>query len=292
MNGGKWLRPSSVDESRIISSANLLLPRVGFSARSLKRLIHEDPHYSDDLSGVHVDETGVVDGCYIVSLDKDGLRAWIKLIYAHPSCATELSSSLDELLSSLVEMRIKEVRVSDRAGFHFRAGIEGGQRIERNLLEAKGFRVVRSVADLEVDLSLFDKFRPPRFEKNGFTFGPPDNVEALLGFVEANFGLNWKRETEESLKYGGVIQAKNGVNIAGFADYSGFEETWFGPIGVAEQYRERGIGSELLFAALTRMRERGVCHATIPWTEHLTFYGQTDAIVGVRNLYIMSKKLL
>ncbi|PSO08069.1 hypothetical protein B9Q04_07510 [Candidatus Marsarchaeota G2 archaeon BE_D] len=283
-----WFPISGVDASLICSSVNLMLPRAGFSARSLKRLTVDDPLFRDDLSGVYLDSSGEVRALCVVSVDGASSKAWLKLMCTHQNYMRELDAKIESVTSSMGAMGIREIRASDRAGYHFRAGLEKSQRSERSILRKHGFRVIRSVADIELDLCLFNEFRPLRFAKDGCVFGPPDDPQRLLEFVDHNFGPYWRMETEASLKNGGVVQAKMGDNIVGFASYCGFEDHWFGPTGVLEEFRGRGIGSELLFAALTRMRERGLCRATIPWTEHLTFYGQTDAVVAVKNLEIMS----
>ena len=264
-----------------------MLPRAGFSARSLKRLTVDDPLFRDDLSGVYIDSSGEVKALCVVSVDKASSKAWLKLVCAYQNHMGELDSKIESMTGSVRTMGIREIRASDRAGYHFRAGLERAQRGERGILRKHGFRVVRSVADLELDLCLFNEFRPLRFTVDGCVFGPPDDPQRLLEFVEQNFGPYWRMEAEASFKNGGVVQAKLGDKIVGFACYGGFEDYWFGPTGVLEEFRGRGIGSELLFAALTRMRERGLCRVTIPWTEHLTFYGQTDAVVAVKNLDIM-----
>jgi len=282
-----WFPISSVEAPLIFSSVNLMLPRSGFSAGSLKRLTVDDPLFRDDLSGVYLDSSNEVRALCIVSVDSAGSKAWLKLLCAYQGYMGELDSKVGSVVSSIKGMRIPEIRASDRAGYHFRAGLEKSQRGERSILQKHGFRSVRSVADIELDLCLFKDFRPLRFSRDGCVFGPPEDPRRLLDFVEKNFGSYWRMETEASLKSGGVVQARMGDEIVGFANYCGFEDHWFGPTGVLEEFRGRGIGSELLFAALTRMRERGLCRVTIPWTEHLTFYGQTDAVVAVKNLDIM-----
>jgi len=291
MAGKSWVSIGGLSTSQICSSANLMLPRVGFSARSLARLTSEDPLFRDDLSGACVDDSGEVGALCVVSVDAKNSKAWLKFVCAHQSFEEELEAKIKDVLGTLRSLGVKEVRASDRPGYHFRAGLEKSQRVERRVLERLGFRAVRSVADLELDLCLFREFRPKKYVKGEFVFGPAEDRGEILDFVERNFGVYWRLETEASLREGGVVQAKLGDKIVGFADYCGFEEYWFGPTGVLEELRGRGVGSELLFSALTRMRERGLCRATIPWTEHLTFYGQTDAVVAVKNLDIFAAKL-
>jgi GNAT superfamily N-acetyltransferase len=286
-----WVSLDKVEDRLLVAFANLFLPRVGFSHRTLKRLTVEDPHYSSSLSGVYVDSSGEAKALLVTSVDVDMKIAWIKLLVTHPDYAHRLDSRLDQFLEHCYRLGVSEIRVSDRAGYHFRAGLEKPQRHERLILEKRGFKPVRSVADLEVDLCLFTEYRPNRFTSGGYVFGPPENSDRLLGFVESNFGVHWRRETEASLEHGGVVQATRDGEPVGFAAYSGFEDHWFGPTGVAKQHRGKGVGSELLFAALTRMRERGLCRITIPWTDLLTFYGQTGAVTGVRNLDIMRLEL-
>jgi len=69
------------------------------------------------------------------------------------------------------------------------------------------------------------------------------------------------------------------------------EPHWFGPIGVLEAHRKKGLGTVLLFKTLFSMREEGQRLAVIPWTGHLFFYSQVPGIKGIRHYWTMRKDL-
>jgi phosphoribosylglycinamide formyltransferase 1 len=102
--------------------------------------------------------------------------------------------------------------------------------------------------------------------------GPDDRLAAWIDF---HFAPSWwSYET----RAGSAWVAERDGAIAGFAafDARGLRFPWlrrwreragvgiFGPYGVAEAHRKRGIGEPLLTAALCGLREAGYAHALIP----------------------------
>jgi predicted N-acetyltransferase YhbS len=57
--------------------------------------------------------------------------------------------------------------------------------------------------------------------------------------------------------------ATTGGNIAGFACYDCTCRDFFGPIGVLESFRGKGIGSALLLRTLHAMAESGYAYAIV-----------------------------
>ncbi len=286
-----WSKPSSIDGATIISSANLMLPSMGFTERSLSRLMREDPLYDDDLSLVAIDKKMEAAATVLTAVDRDSGRAWFKLFFCRDDLRAELRSRVEFIIYQLKKEGIKEIRVSDRAGYHFRPGLEISQRTEKNLLTELGFEIAKSVVDYEVDLRLFTEFRGKEAHVGEYVITQAKNEGQLLDFISSNFGTAWAREAQAALRNGGAIEALKGNEVVGFAAYGGFEQNWFGPIGVLKEYRKSGIGSTLLFSALTRMREMGITLAVIPWTDNLTFYSRINAITKVRHMDIMRKIL-
>lgn len=282
-----WTTPTGVEPRNLIGAANLFLLDMGFSRRTLERLTVEDPCYRDKLSGVYVDGDSELKAAFFTVFDPASTKAWFTAMFCEMGVRDEFERRLEETISQLKLKGAKEIRFSDRGGYHFKAGLDEDQKVEKNTLMKLGFKKIRSVVDYELDLRLFTSFRRQRFQVEEYVLQQTSNAERLLGFVEKTFGWGWKRETEASLKNGGVVEAVKDNSVVGFAAYGGFEPNWFGPTGVSPEHRQHGLGTQLLFAALTRMREAGLQRVIVPWTDHLTFYSQTNCIVKVKHLNIM-----
>lgn len=97
----------------------------------------------------------------------------------------------------------------------------------------------------------------------------------ILAFVRERFGAQWADETEYSLcrePQACFIATLDGVLI-GFACYDSSAKGFFGPTGVDEAYRGRGVGRALLIRTLEAMREDGYAYAVIGWVgEQHAFY--------------------
>ena len=84
-------------------------------------------------------------------------------------------------------------------------------------------------------------------------------------FVERSFGELWAAEAD--LAYGHspitAFVAERDGRILGFAAYECTRRGFFGPTGVTEADRNRGVGAALLFRCLESMREMGYAYAVI-----------------------------
>ncbi len=84
-------------------------------------------------------------------------------------------------------------------------------------------------------------------------------------FVERTFGELWAAEAD--LAYGHTpitaYVAERDGRILGFAAYECTRRGFFGPTGVTEGERNRGVGAALLFRGLESMREMGYAYAVI-----------------------------
>ena len=105
----------------------------------------------------------------------------------------------------------------------------------------------------------------------------PEYKRQLLSFIEKNFNSDWyfradtvasKAEMEQI-----CLALKNG-EIVGYSMFSGPEgKYWympgerFGPFGVREDIRGKGIGHSLLSKTLQLMRARGIKAAYFLWTD-------------------------
>lgn len=95
----------------------------------------------------------------------------------------------------------------------------------------------------------------------------PADKSRILEFVGKHFSQNWVNETEYALTQNPpacFIATRDGEMI-GFACYDASAKGFFGPTGLSESERGRGIGRALLMRTLLAMREAGYGYAIIGW---------------------------
>lgn len=98
----------------------------------------------------------------------------------------------------------------------------------------------------------------------------------VLAFIRENFSEGWVNEAECALLQHKCFVAVNDGSILGFACYDATAKGYFGPIGVLEETRGKGVGTALLLRTLTCMREEGYGYAIIGWVDDAEqFYRKT-----------------
>jgi predicted N-acetyltransferase YhbS len=109
----------------------------------------------------------------------------------------------------------------------------------------------------------------------------PWELTQVREFVRDNFKQAWADEIS-----GGLVRQPVTVFVAlregrlvGFAAYECTRRNFFGPTGVAEEERGRGVGRALLLAALGGLRELGYAYAVIGGVGPVEFY---ERAVGAR----------
>lgn len=97
----------------------------------------------------------------------------------------------------------------------------------------------------------------------------------LVGqWVAKHFGERWASECEISFMRQPVacFIATNNLDVIGFATYDATALGFFGPTGVAENARHKGIGRALLLATLHDMASQGYAYGIIGATTSPEFY--------------------
>jgi predicted N-acetyltransferase YhbS len=109
----------------------------------------------------------------------------------------------------------------------------------------------------------------------------PWELTRVREFVTENFKQAWADEIS-----GGLVRQPVTVFVAirdgrlvGFAAYECTRKNFFGPTGVLEEERGRGVGRALLLAALGGLRELGYAYAVIGGVGPAEFY---ERAVGAR----------
>ena len=109
----------------------------------------------------------------------------------------------------------------------------------------------------------------------------PWELTAVREFVGENFSQAWADEIAVGLvrQPVTVFVALRGGRLVGFAAYECTRKDFFGPTGVVESERGRGLGRALLLAALRGLRELGYAYAVVGGVGPAEFYERT---VGAR----------
>jgi len=109
----------------------------------------------------------------------------------------------------------------------------------------------------------------------------PFEISPVRRFVEHNFSAAWADELSVGFanKPVTVYLATRDGRVIGFAGYECTRKAFFGPTGVAENERGRGIGKALMIASLWGLRELGYVYGVIGGAGPVEFY--RDAVGAI-----------
>jgi GNAT superfamily N-acetyltransferase len=111
----------------------------------------------------------------------------------------------------------------------------------------------------------------------------PFEVTPVRRFIEENFSVAWADEISAGFasKPVTVYIATRDGSVAGFAGFECTRKAFFGPTGVHESERGRGIGKALLVAALWGLRELGYIYGIIGHAGPIEFYQQAVGAIVI-----------
>ena len=105
----------------------------------------------------------------------------------------------------------------------------------------------------------------------------------VLAFIGEHFGPGWA--SEASVTFGRTpvttLIALEADRVIGFACYDAIQLDYFGPTGVAESCRGRGIGKALLLATLEAQRNQGYAYSIIGGAGPQDFYARAVGAVPI-----------
>ncbi len=297
-------------EKGIINALNRGLERDFICPHTYQRVVKEDPNTDSNfiLLAIEGDELiGVLIGVRRTKapaevIEKHKEIAWIKAIAIPPE---RRDKTIFNVLYTRFEELVREdgrrlIRFGDFASWYFFPGIDVFYDYYLDNLMNFGFRKVGEVVNYELDLRKF--YIPARIIRvenelvhNGFLFRKArlQEKKELVSWVRDTFSPFWAYEvscgfSEDSTS---IWLAEHKGEVVGFSAYSVLEPDWFGPIGVDERVRGKGIGTVLLYKAISSLRLDGHRFVTIPWTELLFFYSQLPGIVSIRHFLRITKEL-
>ena len=111
----------------------------------------------------------------------------------------------------------------------------------------------------------------------------PFEITPVRSFVEQNFSVSWADEISVGFanKPVSVYIAVSEKETIGFAAYECTRRGFFGPAGVAEAARGRGVGKALLIACLHGLRELGYVYGIIGHAGPVEFYQKTVGAIVI-----------
>jgi GNAT superfamily N-acetyltransferase len=127
--------------------------------------------------------------------------------------------------------------------------------------------------DLPDHMSLIEKL-----QNEGIVIRRPLAAEKsiVLEWVTKHFGTGWASEADVSFSYQPItcfIAILSG-RVVGFACYDSCYRNFFGPTGVDEKVRNKGIGKALLLECLYAMKSQGYAYGIIGGVGPAEFYAK------------------
>jgi len=160
------------------------------------------------------------------------------------------------------------------------------------------------MADMLVKLYALPEITPvlEDLQKNGIEIrlAAPSEKPTIVKWVSQHFQETWANECEVALEQRPVTcyiaVEKRPIQppahdpytlppevLVGFACYAAVSKGMFGPEGVRDDYRGRGIGKGLLLACLHAMRAERYAYAVIGWAGPVEFYKRTVGATLIEN---------
>ncbi len=300
------LRPySCADESSFLDVWNAALPHDPLDVATLRRKVLLDPNFDREWLLVAEVEGRLAGFCLCLirrvpmeggSLEPE--RGWITAFGVAPEFRRHGlgSALLDRALELFRSAGRAEVAIAPYVPNYFVPGVDEEHYAEGlAFLRRRGFEAVSRPLSMDASIVLFDyapyRSREDRLAEEGISVRAlrPDEIPLLLAFLREHTSPDWVREARELLTditRGLAAEAQLTVAVSGGVDagpagrpcdegveivgYCQFRGEHFGPFGVREDFRGRGIGTVLLAKCLQTMKAHGHHHAWVLWTSDET----------------------
>jgi len=111
----------------------------------------------------------------------------------------------------------------------------------------------------------------------------PPELHLIQDWVRAHFSDYWVSEVTMAMAHQppGVLIATEDGALLGFACHDATARGFFGPTGVAETERGRGIGLALFYHALAAMKAQGYAYAVIGSAGPADFYAKAAGAIAI-----------
>lgn len=297
---------------QVLTCWNQSLIYDGIDEERFKQLILLDENFNPDLFLLAMNDEKVVGFCYgirrkIPYLER-GLeenRGWIVIMGVLPEYQNQGIGTMlcDEVEKRLKDMGTKEITLCAYSPNYFFPGIE--KRYQKAISFFENRNYVYRTESVSMQRSLWDyhmadqyKEKLASLEKDGIHIirYNDEYMLPLLNYLLENFGAGWKRnaliamqkkEAEDTI----LLVVDEQKNILGFCmrKIDG-NDARFGPFGVSEHLRSKGIGGVLFEYMMQEMKQKGIYYLYFLWTDGAAqrFYERHD--VKVYRTYQLYRK--
>lgn len=207
------------------------------------------------------------------------------------------SKMLYEFLRRVKEEKITQVIYGPSIPEYWQPGVDIRNTSLYFFFKNHGFKSRKVIFNLTVSLDVIRK--EPATKKEGYEYErvQPKDFDETYSFVKHQFPLGtWAEEALISFKFNPptTFIAKNNRNeIIGWATHSLFFPGSFGPTGVLDSLRGKGIGTELLLWCLWDIKQKGLKMCEIMWVDedNIKFYSKVVGAYISPIFYPMYKKI-
>jgi GNAT superfamily N-acetyltransferase len=137
--------------------------------------------------------------------------------------------------------------------------------------------------DLLVNLLKLPSHTPLSDQSITIRRAQPFEITPVRQFIEENFSVAWADEISVGFAHKPVrvFLATHDGRVIGFAGYECTRKAFFGPTGVDESERGRGVGKALLMASLWGLRELGYVYGIIGAAGPVEFYQEAVGAIVI-----------
>lgn len=296
---------------QVLTCWNQSLIYDGIDEERFKQLILLDENFNPDLFLLALNQEKVVGFCYgvrrkIPYLER-GLeenRGWIVIMGVLPEYQNQGIGTMlcDEVEKRLKDMGTKEITLCAYSPNYFFPGIDKRYQQAISFFENRNY--VNRAESVSMQRSLWDYHMADQYKEKLASLEDgihiirynDEYMLPLLNYLLENFGAGWKRnaliamqkkEAEDTI----LLVVDEQKNILGFCmrKIDG-NDARFGPFGVSEHLRSKGIGGVLFEYMMQEMKQKGIYYLYFLWTDGAAqrFYERHD--VKVYRTYQLYRK--
>ncbi|WP_097014964.1 GNAT family N-acetyltransferase [Anaerocolumna aminovalerica] len=208
-------------------------------------------------------------------------RGWISIMFVR----TEYQGRgygkalLNEVEKRLKKEQVKEITLCAYSPNYFTPGVDLKYEKALAFFEQNGY--VKGMDAVSMQKDLFSYSIPQKtqdmieqLKEEGISFNTYSQLymEKLLAFVEREFDAGWVRNILQAIRNGEaedtilIVTDKEDQVIGYCMRKIDGNDARFGPIGVKESVRSKGIGGILFDLQMREMQKRGIYYAYFLWT--------------------------
>lgn len=216
-------------------------------------------------------------------------RGWITALfvdepYRRQGVATAMVTAVEDRMRA---QGIHEITVGAYSPNYFMAGIDNSYEGGREFFSALGYddrgeavSMCRGLFGFELSAQVRKRIKELEREGIRFQMYSPDCFDSLVRLAEEQFGAGWHKNILDAVRAHEaqdtiVMAVDDEEGVIGFAmrKIDGNDER-FGPIGVRENLRSKGLGGILLDLQMLEMKKRGINCLYFLWTsgDAIRFY--------------------